>query len=60
VTCLLIGSFLIKTGWIVLVIALIAAFVLALRSWWSELGEVEKLSSQTRTSLKKFKRGAAQ
>jgi hypothetical protein len=56
---LFLGSLAINAGWILL-LALLAGLVLALRAWWTELGEVDKLRSQTSTSLKKFKRGAGQ
>jgi len=47
----------VKLGWSIVVAALLVAFVFALRAWWSELGEVEKLGSNIGPKLKHFKHG---
>jgi hypothetical protein len=54
---LLLETSAVKLGWSMVVVALLVGFVLALRAWWSELGEVEKLSSNIGPKLKHFKHG---
>jgi hypothetical protein len=53
---LLIYTSAVKVGWGIAVVALLVVFVLALKAWWSELREVEKLSSEVSPNWKQFKR----
>ena len=44
-----------KLGWSIVVIALMVLLVIALRRWWYELGEVERLRSDISPRWKQLK-----